>query len=103
MSNLSVLGIAHRSPSSRADGSCRETSGVARPLPAGEHPALAFLHVGRAGYNHQDGQHADGGGEAGADQPPETAALPGVGVIADIDVTERATGPVDMRMPAAMG
>ena len=52
--------------------------------------ALTLLRIRRPGYHHQDGENADGGGEAGAQQPAEPAAAPAVGMVADVDVAKQA-------------
>ena len=91
ISSRSVLGIAQRNPSTRAEGSRNEASGASRtPLQARQQAAVGLRRVGGAGDDDENGQHADGRGQARAQQPAEAAALARIGMVADVDVAERA-------------
>ena len=50
----------------------------------------------------QNGEHADRRGQAGAQQPAEAAALAGIGMVADVDVAERAMRRPKVGMRAAV-
>ena len=103
ISSRSVFGIAQRSPSTRADGSRKEASGASRTrCRLGQQAAVRLLRVGRAGDDDQDGEHADRRGQAGAQQPAEAAALARVGMVADVDVAERAAGAAEIGMRAGV-
>ena len=65
-------------------------------LEAWQQPPILLLGVGRAGDDHDGGKHADGGGQARANQPAKSAPLAHVGVIADVYFAERPVRAVEV-------
>ena len=66
-----------------------------------EDVARAFLGIHGAGDGDENGKRADPAGKAGAQEPAEAAALPAVGMVADVDFRERAARPPEIGMRAA--
>ena len=65
--------------------------------------AFAVRIIGRPGDHHQNGENADGPGQAGAQQPAEAAALAPIGVVAGIDVVERTAGAAQIGVRSGAG
>ena len=88
------VGLGDR-PAQPVDARRRQPEGgerrVAHALQARQQAAVRLRRVGRAGDHDQNGEHADRRGQAGAQQPAEAAALARIGMVADVDVAERAT------------
>jgi hypothetical protein len=67
----------------------------------GQKAALRLGLVDRALDDHENGNGADGGGEAGADQPPKAPDLATLGVVGLVEILEgaRRAAAIELRQP----